>query len=45
MSRSMKDGIRKRPDRPRPFSVGWRDPETKKLRWKSFKTEDEAKTF
>lgn len=41
----MKDGIRKRPDRPKPFSVGWRDPETKKLCWKSFTTEEEAKTF
>lgn len=39
----MRDGTRKRPDRPKPFSVGCRDPETKKLCWKSFKTEEEAK--
>jgi hypothetical protein len=41
----MKDGIRKRPDRPKPWCVGWRDPDTKKLCWKSFKTEGEAKAF
>lgn len=45
MGEKMKDGIRKRPDRPRSFSVGWRDPESKRLRWRSFKTEEEAKTF
>ncbi len=43
MAEKMKDGIRKRFDRPKPFSVGWRDPETKNLRWKSFRTEEEAK--
>ncbi len=45
MGKTMNDGIRKCPDRPSPFCVGWRDPETKKLRWKSFKTEKEAKAF
>ncbi|HEV8661543.1 MAG TPA: tyrosine-type recombinase/integrase [Candidatus Methylomirabilis sp.] len=45
MGEKMKDGIRKRPDRPSPFSVGWRDPESKRLRWRSFKTEEEAKAF
>jgi len=45
MSEKMKDGIQKRPGRPKPFRVGWRDPETKKLCWKAFKTEEEAKAF
>jgi integrase len=45
MAEKMKDGIRKRPDRPKAFSVGWRSPGTKRLHWKSFKTEEEAKAF
>lgn len=37
--------IVKRPDRPRPWLVGWRDPDTKKQCWKSFTLKREAEDF
>ena len=37
--------IIKRPDRPLPYFVYWREPETKRLRRKSFATKRDAETF
>lgn len=37
--------IMKRPDRPRPWYVSWREPETKAQRWKAFATKREAGAF
>lgn len=37
--------IMKRPDRLRPWYVGWREPETKAQRWKAFATRREAEAF
>ncbi len=37
--------IRKRPDRPLPFEVQWREPDTKKQRWKAVPTRREAEDF
>jgi hypothetical protein len=38
-------GIRKWPGRRLPWSVDWREPETKKQRWKYFATKREAEAF
>ncbi len=37
--------IRKFPGRRKPFGVAWREPESKKQRWKYFATKREAKAF
>jgi hypothetical protein len=37
--------IVKRPNRPLPWSVIWREPETKQQRWKCFATKREAEDF
>ncbi len=37
--------VRKRPDRPLPWLVGWREPDTKIQRWKSFATKRAAEDF
>ncbi len=37
--------ISKRPDRPKPWFVQWREPGTKKQKWQAFKTKREAEDF
>ena len=37
--------ISKRPDRPKPWFVQWREPGTKKQKWQAFKTRREAEDF